>query len=204
MNNSELLKKNHEIYLERLALYKNYGLDQEQARKNIIKEINPNYKSILEIGTGKGYLTIMLAQKFSEIHSVDIDPEEQEIAAMNIEYAKIQDKVKLILSDGTPLPFKNQSFDTVVSAFTFHHLKEPFHVIKEMIELAKQQIVIADFNQNGFTILEKIHVSEGRIHHHENKGYFEIVGTYLEEHNFTVKKVSDEWQEIYIANRNQK
>ncbi len=195
------IEKNHKIYLERLALYKSLGLDQVQARENLIKEINPQVKNILEIGTGKGHLTIMLAQKFPMIYSVDIDKEEQRIALMNIEYAKVQDKVNLVLSDNSPLPFEKQSFDLVISAFTFHHLVEPFKVIKEMIDLAKDQIIISDFNKNGFAVVEKIHSADGGKHHHENKGYFEIVGTYLEEYGFVVKKVSDNWQDVYIANR---
>ena len=57
----EEIEKNHEIFLKRNALYKEYGMDQEELRRCIVRLVEPQSKSLLEIGTGKGYLTSMLA-----------------------------------------------------------------------------------------------------------------------------------------------
>jgi ubiquinone/menaquinone biosynthesis C-methylase UbiE len=199
-NRLKEIAQNHQIYLQRLALYKKYGLDRKRTQENFIGQLNPNHKTILEIGTGKGHLTTALAQKFSKVVTVDIDPEEQRIASLNLEYTGLKDKVNFILSDGNPLPFKKQSFDAVVSAFTFHHLEEPNQVLAEMIKLTKDQLIISDFNAYGFSIIEKIQKLEGRSHHREC-GDFNMVGTYLKEHGFLINEFEDEWQKMYIGKR---
>ncbi|MBT3261607.1 class I SAM-dependent methyltransferase [bacterium] len=199
----EELEENHQAYLQRKDLYKDKGLDQEQARKNIINKLDPGHKQILEIGTGKGYLTIMLAQNFPKIVTVDIDVEEQRIAKMNIEYAGYKDKVKFVISNTKSLLYKKKSFDAVVSAFTFHHLKEPYTVLDEMIKLTKHQLIISDFNDYGFSIIEKIQKLEGRSHHREC-GDFNIVGTYLEKNGFLINEFEDEWQKMYIGEKTSK
>ncbi len=194
------IKENHEIYSKRIVLYEKFGLDQEKMRKDFIGLLSAR-GSVLEIGTGKGLLTTLLARSFNKVVSVDIDDKEQRIAMLNSAYDKQLEKIQFITADASGLSYPDRSFDAVVSAFAFHHLVFPFKVIREMVRLADKQIIISDFNAKGFDAVERIHASEGKTHELK-PGDFSIVGVYLKEFGFEVKTIDCQYQIIYSAMRN--
>jgi ubiquinone/menaquinone biosynthesis C-methylase UbiE len=195
------IKENNKKFLERIAYFKSFGFDQIKARENIIKYI-PKNKSILEIGTGKGYLAAMISNYSDQVVSIDISDDDRNIAVMNILHADPSSTVDLITDNAEKLSLLSRSFDVVVSAYCFHHLERPFAVVKEMIRIAKEKIVVADFNTQGISLIQKIHASEERIHE-KKSGDFSIVGEYIRQHGFDVKKHEDSIQVIYecIHNR---
>lgn len=195
------IKANHDAFMQREAVYKQYGFEPQKARQNIIEKIDSDSSSVLELGTGKGHLTVLLAQNFAgPVVSVDIDHETQRMARVNAAYYGVLDKIDFVTSDISDLDHEKQGFDTVVSSFTFHHLDAPFKVIREMIRVAKNQIVISDFSDKGFDIIDRIHASEGKAHSRGSSD-FSIVGAFLKEFNFKVSRYEDEWQVIYSAMR---
>ncbi len=190
----------HNHFMERDALYKKYGLERAETRRVVFRQLSADNDSILEVGTGKGQLTAMLAGFFNRVVSVDIDSSEQRIAMLNTAYSGLYDKIEFITSDAGKLAFPDRSFDAVVSSFTFHHLEFPFKVIREMVRIAINQIVISDFNRRGFETVEKIHKLDGKTHV-QMPGDFSIVGVYLKEFNFDVKIIENEFQTTYTAMR---
>lgn len=197
----EAIEQNHQRYLERIALYAKLGIDQAQIRLDITRAIDINPQTILEIGTGKGYLSSCLARiAQKKVVSIDINKEEQKIAALNAAYENLLDKIEFCCLDAQNLPFQDNAFDLVISGFSFHHFEKPFAVIKEMIRLTNSSLIITDFNQNGFNIISKIHKKEGK-HHEKKGGDFNIVGTYLKEYGFQVRAQEDTWQKMYIAKK---
>jgi len=196
----EEIVENHKIFIERENLYKQHGLDQEETRRSVLRQLSSDHSSILEIGTGRGLLTAMLAGSFDKVVSVDVDNSANRIAKLNAAYFRNSDKIEFVTSDAGKLSYPDMSFDAVVSSFTFHHLEFPFKVIREMARLAVDQIVISDFNSRGFEIVEEVHKSEGN-RHELMPGDFSIVGVYLKEFNFDVKVIEDKWQTTYSARR---
>ena len=194
------IESNHKKYMDRITLYKKYGIDHEEIRKKIIRVIPDNTKSILEIGTGKGYLTALLNGPFDRIVTVDNDNNENRMAMLNTACNNLIEKIEFITADAGSLDYPDRSFDTAVSAFTFHHLDLPFKVIREMTRLAARCIIISDFSPKGFDTIRQIHNSEGR-NHEIKPGDFDIVGVYFRELDFEVTTIKDEWQIIYSAQR---
>lgn len=196
----EEIKNNHEAFLKRMAHYKKHGMNQTLLRESIIRQIDHGSSSILEIGTGKGYLTALLSRHYDRIVSVDTSDEDLRAAMINASQSDGRDKINFITADAGSLDFDDRSFDVVVSAFTFHHLDLPFKVLREMIRLADKQIIISDFSPRGFNVVEQVHRQEGSSH--EKKPVdFDIIGVYLKEFNFDVRLIEDEWQTIYSARR---
>lgn len=191
---------NHKIFLAREDFYKQHGLDQDETRRSVLRQVSDDNNSILEIGTGRGLLTAMLAGSFERVVSVDVDNSDNRIAKLNAAYLRNLEKIEFVTSDAGKLNYPDLSFDAVVSSFTFHHLEFPFKVIREMARLAVNQIVISDFNSRGFEIVEQVHKSEGNTHE-QMPGDFSIVGVYLKELNFDVKVIEDKWQTTYSARR---
>ena len=196
----EEIQANHAVFRERSELYKKNGLDQEMVRENIMRQISDNSRSILEIGTGMGHLTTMLAHRFDRVVSIDVDGDCQRIAKLNAVHYGVLRNIEFIVSDAGKLAFPDCSFDAVVSAYAFHHFDFPFRVVREMARIAKNQVVISDFNRKGFAVIEKLLSLEGRTHERKS-GDFSIVGVFLKELNFNVRTTIDDWQILYSAFR---
>jgi ubiquinone/menaquinone biosynthesis C-methylase UbiE len=195
------INENHKTYLERIAFYKGLGFDHIQARNNVIKQIgSTSYKNILEVGTGKGYLSTILAKKYGFVVSLDINQEDQEMALMTAIHANIQNKIDFVLQNCEELNYKAQSFDVVVSVFTFHHLDKPFQVINEMLKVFKHKLIISDFNSNGKKIIERAHALENKKHRYANE-QFEVLPYFLKEKGFALTEIEDDWQKILIIER---
>jgi ubiquinone/menaquinone biosynthesis C-methylase UbiE len=194
------IAENHEIQAQRAGLYREFGIDQELLRASIVNEIDEGSGKVLEVGTGKGHLSIELAKSFVSIVSVDSDHDCQHIAGLNAAHYNVLEKIEFVVGDASSLAYPDAAFDAVVSAFTFHHLEYPFRVMREMIRLARSQIVISDFTDAGFDAIARIHDREGRIHARES-GDFGIVGVFLRESGFNVRVVDEEFQVIYSARR---
>jgi len=186
--------------LERKRLYKRYGYDQDASRSFILEKCLPLKEPVLEIGTGKGLMTLMLARNAGKVLSIDISPEEQEFARLNAAAEGVLGKIEFVVRDAAQLPYPDREYGTVVSVNAFHHFRQPFAVLQEMIRVCGHKLVIADFSDEGFAIVRRIHRDEGR-EHEEECGDFSIVGQYLQEYGFSVKKHDGCGQAIYVGEK---
>jgi len=193
-------EKNHLEYKKRLKFYKDIGIDNEQEREIIGKLIDFNPKNILEVGTGKGYLTTFLAKKYSKVTTIDIDEETQKIAKLNAIYANVNHKIDFIIADGANLPFIDNSFDLVISAFAFHHIEDPQTVFNEMIRVSKKYLIISEFNERGFEIIRKAHTLENRTHEEKDTDLPGFIKKFNKS-NLNVIEHSSPNQYIYIIEK---
>lgn len=183
--------------------YRSIGLDRLKMREKILSVIPNSFQDVLEIGTGKGMLTKLLAESAGQVTSVDIDTGEQKIARKLIDEAQLQDKVMFLIADAEQLPFAELSFDTIFCAYSFHHFKNPFKALDEMIRVFVNKLVLVEFNVQGFEAVNKAHELEGGIHE-QNGIDFLSVKPYLENKKLDVKYMPDKWQNILIATKNMK
>ena len=194
------IEENRKRFLQRISVYRSYGYDQIKSREFIIEKAKPIKGKVLEIATGKGYLTMLLAKETNEIVTVDINEEEQKFAALNAAAEGILDKIKFCVCNAEKLPYPPNSFDLVISVNAFHHFEYPFAILKEMIRACKNKLVIADFSHSGFEIVSEVHKAEGGEHKRLH-GDFSIVGAYLKEYDFSVERFEDYHQVVYIAKK---
>ena len=193
-------EKNHKEYLKRLKFYKEIGIDNEQEREIIGKLIDFHPNTILEIGTGKGYLTTYLAKKYRTVTTIDIDEESQHIAKLNALYANVHHKINFIIADGANLPLDDNSFDLVISAFAFHHIENPLTVFNEMIRVSKKYLIISEFNENGFEIIRKAHKMENRTHEEKNTNLPAFIEK-IDSPILSIKAYSSQNQYIYTIKK---
>jgi ubiquinone/menaquinone biosynthesis C-methylase UbiE len=192
--------ENHKRYLERINSYKKFGYDVERERTFILEKSKPIEGNILEIGTGKGHFTMELAKKGYSFTSVDISVEEQKFARLNVQYLKLDKQVKFKIDNAEDLSFGNESFDVVFAINLIHHLKKPFKAIDEFARVIKPKgkIVLSDFNEEGFKMMERIHCSEGKKHEAGEVTLFRI-SNYLKNKGFNIRIHRSEIQDIAIA-----
>jgi ubiquinone/menaquinone biosynthesis C-methylase UbiE len=165
----ELNKKfleNHKLYSEQLKFYRGFGYDLEKERDFILGKSLPIAGSILEIGTGKGHFALSLAKRGFYFTSIDISIQEQEIAKLNLRYFGLERQVDLRTEDARHLGFPDKSFNAILSVNAFHHIQNPSQVLNEIARLLKPpgKIVLSDFTEKGFDIINRCHAKEGKTH----------------------------------------
>jgi ubiquinone/menaquinone biosynthesis C-methylase UbiE len=146
--------------------YRRHGHDRIGAARFVIETVGALRGPVLDVGTGKGLLAIALAQKGLEVISVDVDSEEQELARLLAKEAGVGSRISFVRADAAHLPYPNGRFNCVAMMDVLHHLDEPASVLGEMLRVLNDGgiIIVADFDQEGFELVSRIHREEGRVH----------------------------------------
>ncbi len=196
------LQESYKRYSERLVFYKGFGYDVKEERKSILEKACPIFGDILEVGTGKGYFAIELAEEGYSFVSVDISREEQEFARLNINYLGFNKLADFRIGNAEYLDFSNASFGTVFSVNTIHHIADPLKAAEEMTRVVAPEgkLILSDFNPEGLKVIDKIHAAEGRKHAAASIRLPEI-GNYLERMQFGVQRYKGRFQETLVACR---
>ena len=116
---------------------------QEQLNKVklIIKLLNIKNEKVLDVGCG----TAFYSKLFKNYTGIDFSKEMLK-----------ESNTKLILGNGENLPFKNNSFDTVISVSAIHNFEDPIKGINEIIRVSKNKIAITVFKRSKkFKIISK-------------------------------------------------
>jgi len=105
--------------------------DEQLNKLGIIKENIKIIPPLLDVGCGTGIST-----NFFKIKSVGID---------NCKEMIKQGAKNLIYGDAEKLPFKDKSFNTVISVTVFHNIKNMEKALKEMIRVSKNSNICITF-----------------------------------------------------------
>jgi len=185
---------------DRLKLFKRYGYDIPKARRLILAKAELSKTKILEVGTGKGHMAIILAKQGFKLVSIDLDKKAQAIAKDSLKNLKINKLVTLKVMNAEKLRYGNDYFDSVISVNFMHHAKNPIKCLREMIRVAKNKIVIADINKFGERIMTKIHALDGHRHAVSKMSLLSVT-KYLQNAGLLVKVYRDVCQTIIIAKK---
>ena len=100
---------------------------------------------LLDVGCGPGLVTAALAPYVKEIVALDLTPEMIAQARKRCDEAGLTN-VRFETGPAEKLPFERNSFDGVVTRYTFHHFTEPSIVLSEMARVTKPKgrIVIVE------------------------------------------------------------
>jgi ubiquinone/menaquinone biosynthesis C-methylase UbiE len=100
-------------------------------------------KSVLDVGTGTGRAIRFLKQRCPDLQVEGIEP----VGALR-EQAQ---GPRTVVHDGSgeDLPFRDGSFDVVMSFGLLHHVVTPAPVVAEMTRVARSGVVISDANRFG-------------------------------------------------------
>jgi 2-polyprenyl-3-methyl-5-hydroxy-6-metoxy-1,4-benzoquinol methylase len=74
----------------------------------------------LDVGTGRGFCAIALAQAGLAVVSVDLDGDEQQLARVLSEMAGVADRIGFVRADASRLPHGDGSFASVAAMDVLH------------------------------------------------------------------------------------
>lgn len=130
----------------------NVTMPEKAFRKKLIEQSQiGSYQRVLDYGCGTATLSIMLKQTHPTtiVEGVDVDLKVLEIARKKALEANT--KVRLIIFDGSQLPYPDECFDRVLSSLVFHHLEreEKMQALSEIHRVLKPggTLNIADFGK---------------------------------------------------------
>ena len=186
---------------ERLKLFKEYGYDIPKARELIISKAKlAKGGSMLEIGTGRGHMSTLLAKNGFRFASIDLDKKTQRVARIHLKAIKRNKSTILKIMNAEKLQYKNDYFSQVISVNFIHHAKNPVRCLKEMIRVTKDKLIIADINKRGERIMEKVHGLDGHSHEVSKMSLQETEGL-LKKTGMKVKVYRDSCQTVLIATK---
>jgi ubiquinone/menaquinone biosynthesis C-methylase UbiE len=153
-------------FRKRSGEYLRFGHDRLAAARFVVEAAGPLHGPALDVGTGKGLLAIELARRGLAVTTIDVDDQELELARLLAEEAGMTERIAFDHGDGACLPYADDRFGCVAMMDVLHHLVDPGPVLREMARVvrAKGIVIVADFDEQGFELVSRIHHAEGREH----------------------------------------
>jgi ubiquinone/menaquinone biosynthesis C-methylase UbiE len=127
-----------------------------EPRAKYLQSISDDAKdSILEIGSGNGYLSVYLEEKFNDVLASDLSEE-------MLKHNPCKNKLK---ASATDLPLEDDSFDIVTCSHLLHHLNDndKKKALNEMRRVSRNKVVVYEPHRNNpFNFLFGLIVKEER------------------------------------------
>ncbi|MFC1545439.1 class I SAM-dependent methyltransferase [Gemmatimonadota bacterium] len=160
------LQERLEHYLARSEQYRSLGYDNPATTAFVVALAGPPAGPALDIGTGKGSLTLELARQGIDVATIDLDPEEQQLAVYLAREEGLEHSIEFVVGDGARLPWPDAHFGWVGMLDVLHHLEEADPVLDEMLRVVRPggTIMVSDFSEPGFEVIARVHREEGGEH----------------------------------------
>lgn len=101
---------------------------------SIISPLLKKNEKVLDFGCGD----LSFAKKLRDVSQIDIQGVDV------IDTISPDKMLRYTKYDGKILPFKDNSFDTVISFYVFHHCDDPEQLLQECVRVAKKKIIIGE------------------------------------------------------------
>jgi ubiquinone/menaquinone biosynthesis C-methylase UbiE len=119
------------------AAFDNGAVNEEFVSRAL--ELAPTCGDVLDIGTGPGDISILLAKQHPrlQILAVDLGTHMLELARTNVELAGLAERIEVACLDAKATGLPPGSFDMIVCNSLVHHIPEPETLLCEVQRLAR-------------------------------------------------------------------
>jgi len=129
--------------------------------EEILAEVFDRRMRILDIGTGTGFIALILAGLGHDVIGIDLSREMINVARRKANGLKI----RFVIGDAEDLPFRDESFDAVVCRHVIWTLPNPKRAIEEWYRVLRDggKVVIIDGEWYQNSILAKLKRFIGKL-----------------------------------------
>ena len=114
-----------------------------------------NWSKTLEVGCGSARLSCFLASHDHNTTCIDYSSSALKVARAN--YALMKVKGNFYLGDAYNLPFKDDTFDVVMSTGLLEHFRDPSPIITEMVRVLRPDgLYYSDILPDKFSLLRSL------------------------------------------------
>lgn len=137
-----------------------HGIHSEEEKKAwqriLVKAVEGNQLKVLDVGTGTGFIALLLAEYGHSVTGVDVAEEMLALARKKAKSQKL--KVTFQYGDADELPFEDKVFDVVINRHVLWTMSDPEKAISEWARVLKPggKLVIIDGDWNHFSWVKKI------------------------------------------------
>jgi len=125
---------------------------------------------ILDVGSGTASLLIEAKKRFPAVTGTGVDPDERILGIARKKFARLGVEMTLIQGSARELPFRDASFDVVISTLVFHHLSgdEKRRALDEIYRVLTKngRFVLADFGKPqsfvSYVLLRVLSIFDGQ------------------------------------------
>ncbi|MEF8773875.1 MAG: class I SAM-dependent methyltransferase [Halobacteriales archaeon] len=110
-------------------------------------------RDVLEIASGTGRFTVMLAERGADVVGLDISEPMLQQGREKAGAAGVADRVTFMRGDAGRLPFPDDHFDVVYAMRFFHLADTPAAYLTEMRRVARETVFFDTFNGRSFRTL---------------------------------------------------
>ncbi len=162
----EALANRRRQFEVRTAEFEGLGYDRFLTPAFVLDDVGGMEGPTLDLGTGMGIMARELARRGLDVFSVDVNPEDQQVAAFLTDDPALLEHIRFSLADGASLPFPDGAFGSAVTLDVLHHLIDGAAVLKELVRVVRPggTIVLAEFSREGFELVARVHATEGKVH----------------------------------------
>ncbi|MCX6150603.1 MAG: class I SAM-dependent methyltransferase [Ignavibacteriales bacterium] len=184
-------------------LLKSWGYDLIDDYFQMITEAGfPHNNIILDVATGTGRAASVLSRLDFQVLTGDYSLDKKIEAETRIteEYLCEVEFLKLNLEN---IPFEDNSIENIVCINTLHELENPLLSISEIIRIhsTKGILLVADFNSEGFDVLDKLHTTQFGKLHPRGKISLNELENILKNKYSVIKKVETQLNTAYIVQK---
>lgn len=169
---------------------------REHSLRTLLKSIPIIQGEILEIGSGKGTTTRVLAETFQDASVVGVEFDSSQVALAQQCTAR-GSKTKVIEGNAANLTFVHSSFEAVFAFLTFHHISNWKRAISECSRVLKPQglLIVEDLALKPWQSLKHFFLPAQGIFSRE-----EFVNELRKKH-LSITTVSGSWRFTIIARK---
>lgn len=163
-NSSSLLTENMDYWAGRAAGYSELNREELAGEsrsmwKKVLKESVAAHMPdrpaerirALDIGTGPGFIAILLAELGLRVTAVDLSEEMLALAKQNA--AENDSDIRFAAADAQILPFKDESFDLIVCRNLTWNLRDPVAAYREWRRVLRPEGLLLVFDANWYRYL---------------------------------------------------
>jgi ubiquinone/menaquinone biosynthesis C-methylase UbiE len=182
-------------------LLNEWGFDLMEEYFQLIKAADfPNDNFILDVATGTGRAVSILSRLGYNVITGDYsyDSKHESESRITDEYLH---KVKYVNLNLEKIPLPDNAFQNIVCINTLHELDNPFLCLNEIIRVhsSEGKLLIADFNSEGFDVMDKSHTIRRNKLHTRGKITLSEISTILANHYSDVKELKTKLNTGFIA-----